>query len=181
MIDLDTQLRDLFKKEEMLAFFDFRLPNGTNAPLAGLCKISKPKTDQKSAHYFSLLFLIDASPAAGWEQIHNIFKQVPWEALEERIPGVDAVLTLPYSRPLGGLYFQEIDIFFKTGSVLSKSNISSCLVPAVAQLCGCQHGEIVFWDNIPQHPALPTAASTPKNCEGETAPFTVRMRRRLGI
>jgi len=179
MIDLEMQLRDLFHKEEMLAFFDLQFPNGANPPLEGLCKISKPKTDRKAAHYFSLLFLIDASPAAGWEQIHDIFSRVPWEALTERIPGVDVVLTLPYSRPLGGLYFHEIDIFFQTGSVLSKGNISSRLVPAVAQMCGCQTGEIVFWDNVPP-PLPPTTTNTPKKCEEDAVPLVVRMRRWLG-
>ena len=181
MIDFDTQLQDLFNKEEMLAFFDFQFPGGTNPPLTGLCKISKPKTDEKSAHYFSLLFLVDASSAAGWDRIDEIFKQVPWETLAERLPGVDAVLTLPYSQPVGGLYLQEIDIFFQKGSVVSKGNISSRLVPAVAWVCGCQAGKIVFWSNTPPPRQPEAAAGAPRISEEDALPFVPRLRRWLGI
>ncbi len=181
MIDLDTELRNLFHKEQVLAFFDLQLPNGADPPLTGVCSISKPKTDQKAAHYFSLLFLIDTSPTAGWERIHEIFKQVPWELLAQRIPGVETVLSLPHLRPGGESYCQEIDIFLQTGSVLSKGYVRSRLVPAVTQLCGCQPGEIVFWDKTARVPPPAKNSSALVNCEQDALPFSERVRRWLGI
>jgi hypothetical protein len=179
-IDLDKELRDLFRKEEMLAFFNFQFPNGANEPLTGFCNISRPRTDRKAAHYFSLLFVVDTSPAAGWEQIDHIFNKVPWEALKQRVAGVDAVLTLPYSRPVGELYIQEIDVYLQTGRVLSKVDIVSRLLPAVTQLCGCQPGDVVFCDDASRPPQPATITGSPENSEKDALPLMTRMRRWLG-
>ncbi len=180
-IDLDTELRDLLNKEQILAFFDLQFPNGEDPPVTGLCSISRPKTDEKAANYFALLFLIDTSPTMGWEQIHDMFKGVPWEKLSQQIPGIDTVLALPNSRQAGDVYCREIDIFLEGRRVLSRGYVRSFLVPAVTRLCGCRAGDIVFWDKAAQAPRPASSAVTQEKCDQDDLPLVAKVRRWLRV
>jgi hypothetical protein len=159
MIDLDTQLRELFKKEDMYAFFDFILPCGIGLTTSGLCKISKPKGDQRKTSYFSLLFLIDSPSEAAWNYIHAEFQRIPWNFLSDRLSGVDAVLAIPYPQSTHGLCFKEIDIYLKEGTLLSRTFLENILIPAVVGQMGCQAGETVFWEDLPAKPAKPSQST----------------------
>lgn len=148
MIDVNQQLINLFSKEEMLAFFDFRLHLGGNEPVSGLCKISKPKSTAEEAQYLSLLFLIDTPSEAIRQEVDAFAKNIGWDSFRREMPGVETVLPIPTRHQGTGIYFKETDIYLKSEVVVSKAYVASKLCPAISMVVGLRPGELVFWDDL---------------------------------
>ncbi len=150
MIDLDRQLRELFKKERMLAFFDFRVSLGGAEPLSGLCKISQPKGGSPQPQYLSLLFLIDTPNATDWQQVGDYTGHLNWDAFLRELPGVETVLPLPHLHRGTGIYFKEVDIYLNSAEQITKPYVLSKLYPAILRVMKLTGGEVVFWDDVPE-------------------------------
>ncbi len=150
MIDINRQLLDLFNKEKMLAFFDFRLNLGGDEPVSGLCKISRPKGTEGPAQYISLLFLIDTPSEEIWHQVDGIAGKIGWQNFTEAMPGVQTVLPIPAGQQGTGIYFKETDLYLKSDVVVSKAYVASKLCPAISNIVGLTAGELVFWDDLPE-------------------------------
>jgi hypothetical protein len=180
MLDLDHQLLELFKKEEIYAFCDFHLLLADGETATGLCKISKPKAGKQQSQYFSLFFLIDSPTEAIWEKIDTVFHLILWNRLADRLPGVDAVLAIPHSHSIGGLYFQEIDVYLTKGEYLSKSYLSATLIPEVVSLIGCRRGELVFWEDRSSSTSATIPPGTVRPSETDRM-LTQRLREFLGV
>ncbi len=150
MIDLDRQLVELFKKEQMLAFFDFRVPLADAEPLSGLCKISQPKGGGQQPQYLSLLFLIDTPSAMAWQQVDKYAGHLEWDGFRHELPGVETVLSIPHLHRGSGFYFKEVDIYLKGTATLSKHYVLNKLYPAIMKVMRLTGGEVVFWDDVPE-------------------------------
>jgi hypothetical protein len=150
MIDVNQQLIDLFNKEKMLAFFDFRLNLGGNEPVSGLCKISRPKGTGEQAQYISLLFLIDTPNDAVWQEVDAFARNIDWRTFRGEMPGVQTVLPIPTRHQGAGIYFKETDIYLNSEVVVSKAYVASKLCPAISRVIGLRAGELVFWDDLPE-------------------------------
>jgi hypothetical protein len=150
MIDLKEQLLDLFKKEQMLAFFDFQLRLGGNEPLSGLCKISRPKGSGEQGQYISLLLLIDTPNETVWRQVDTFTNAIGWNAFRGEMPGVQTVLPIPNFHRGAGMYFKEADIYLDGDVVVSKGYVSTKLYPAILRVIGLKGGELVYWENVPE-------------------------------
>jgi len=150
MIDVNQQLIDLFNKEKMLAFFDFRLNLSGNVPVSGLCKISQPKSTAERAQYLSMLFLIDTPNEAVWQQVEAFARNIGWNSFLREMPGVQTVLPIPTRHQGTGIYFKETDIFLEPDVVVSKAYVASKLYPAISKIIGLRAGELVFWDDLPE-------------------------------
>jgi hypothetical protein len=150
MIDVNRQLIDLFNKEKMLAFFDFRLHLGGNEPVSGLCKISRPKGTGEQAQYLSLLFLIDTPNEVILEEVDAFARNIGWNTFQGAMPGVQTVLPIPTRHQGSGIYFKETDIFLNNDVVVSKAYVASKLYPAISRVIGLRAGELVFWDDLPE-------------------------------
>ena len=150
MIDLDRQLLDLFKKERMLAFFDFRVHLGDAEPLSGLCKISQPKGGSQQPQYLSLLFLIDTPDDTAWQQVDAYTEHLDWNAFMRELPGVVTVLPIPHLHRGAGIYFKEVDIYLDSSVTIAKPYVMSTLYPAILRVVGLTGGEVVFWDVVPE-------------------------------
>jgi hypothetical protein len=150
MIDLNQQLIDLFKKEEMLAFFDFRLSFGGNEPVSGLCKISRPKGTDQHTQYISLLFLIDTPNRSVWEHVHTYVDKIGWNAIKTELPGIETVLSIPHLHHGTGIYFKETAIYLSRDAVVSKYYVSNKLYPAILRIMGLGAGELIFWEDLPE-------------------------------
>lgn len=150
MIDLDRQLLELFKKERMLAFFDFRVHPGGAEPLSGLCKISQPKGGSRQSQYLSLLFLIDTPNATDWQQVDDYTGHLNWDALMRELPGVVTVLPLPNLHRGTGIYFKEVDVYLNITETIVKHYVLNKLYPAILRVMKLTGGEVVFWDDVPE-------------------------------
>lgn len=150
MIDLDRQLLELFKKERMLAFFDFRVQLGDAEPLSGLCKISQPKGSSRQSQYLSLLFLFDTPQAADWQQVDDSIGRLDWNAFLSELAGVVTVLAIPPLHRGTMIYFKEVDIYLDSGVAIGKRYVINELYPAILKVMKLTGGEVVFWDGVPE-------------------------------
>ncbi len=150
MIDLDRQLLELFNKERMLAFFDFRVRLGDAEPLSGLCKISQPKGGGQQSQYLSLLFLIDTPDESAWHRVDAYTEHLGWDAFMRELPGVVTVLPIPHLHRGAGIYFKEVDIYVDSSVTIAKHYVMDKLYPAILRVAGLTGGEVVFWDVVPE-------------------------------
>jgi hypothetical protein len=150
MIDLKKQLTDLFNKEHMLGFFDFRFSPGGSEPLSGLCKISRPKGSDERGQYVSLLFLIDTPNESLWRQVDAFTNAVDWNGFRARMPGVQTVLPIPTQHCGAEICFKELDIYLDNSVVVSKAFVMTKLYPAITHVMGLKAGELVYWDDLPE-------------------------------
>jgi hypothetical protein len=149
-IDLYREFIDVFHKEEMLAFFDFRAEAGAAGPLSGLCKISRPKPGKADSRYLSLLFIVETPDEKAWKEAETRFGEIDWEGLRDRFPEFESALSIPFTlREFTGNYFQEIDIYLKDTTVISRSFIVGTLCPSVFSVAGITAGDPVFREDLP--------------------------------
>lgn len=152
VIDLDKQLRDLLKKEETMAFFDFELKAGTDASVSGVCKISKPKKGQSKSKYLAVLFIMDTPNEVARKKISAVFNSINWDMLKMRMPGFKSAFPIPYMTLSSEIYFMETDIYLANEIVPDQAYISSKLFPALTSVMGMKAGELVFWEESDPKP-----------------------------
>jgi hypothetical protein len=149
-IDLYREFIDVFRKEEMLAFFDFQAESGGIGPLTGLCKISRPKAGKADSRYLSLLFIIETPDEEAWKAAEARFGRIAWDGLRDRFPEFESALSIPFTlQEFSGNYFQEIDIYLKDTARVSRSFILGTLCPSVFSVAGLTAGEPVFREDLP--------------------------------
>lgn len=149
-IDLRQQFIEVFNREEMLAFFDFRAKTGLDGFATGLCKISKPKEGASNTHYFSLLFIIETPDEETWHTVDTWFSSIDWDTLRNCLPEFESVLSIPFAlQQFTGNFFQEIDIYVREETPPSRSFILGALFPAVRTTSGIEAGEPIFWEDLP--------------------------------
>ena len=149
-IDLYREFIDVFHKEEMLAFFDFRDETNADGPMSGLCKISRPKPGKADSRYLSLLFIVETADEKAWREAEARFGAIDWDALRDRFPEFESALSIPFTlREFTGNYFQEVDIYLKNNAVVSRSFIVGTLCPSVFSVAGITAGEPVFREDLP--------------------------------
>lgn len=149
-IDLYREFIDVFRKEEMLAFFDFQADAGDVGPLSGLCKISRPKPGKADSRYLSLLFIIETPDEKVWKEAEARFGKIEWDGLQDRLPEFESALSIPFTlKEFSGDYFLEIDIYLKDTAVISRSFILGTLCPSVFSVAGLTAGEPVFREDLP--------------------------------
>lgn len=149
-IDLYREFIDVFRKEEMLAFFDFQAESRKSGTLSGLCKISRPKPGTGGSRYLSLLFIIETPDETAWKEAEERFGAIAWDGLQDRFPEFESALSIPFTlREFTGNYFQEIDIYLKDFSAVSRSFITGTFCPAVFSVAAITAGEPVFREDLP--------------------------------
>jgi hypothetical protein len=166
-IDLYRQFIDEFHKEEMLAFFDFQADTEHNGTLSGLCKVSRPKPGKSDSRYLSLLFIIETPDEQAWKEAQTRFGRIPWDGLQGRFPEFESALSIPFTlREFTGNHFQEVDIYLKEGTLISRSFILGTLCPSVFSVAGIRAGEPVFREDLPDSCKDPERAIQENNAPG---------------
>lgn len=148
IIDLDEELLNLLKKEEMFAFFDFNLNLPEGGTASGLCKVSRPKSADSGTYYISLLFLIDADEPAMSRAIDERINKIKWEDLSRSVHEIKSILPMPYLSVRAGIYAREIDIYL-TVNELTRAFVTG-FHPLLAQSMGLNAEAPVFWDDMPR-------------------------------
>jgi hypothetical protein len=151
-IDIDGELRDLVASEEVLAYFDFVLPLGTDAAgqIEGLCKVSRPRERNSRSTYLSLFFIVDAHDEASRRAIDTHIGRADWSA---SVPGVDCVLAIPHRDATAGLFLKEVDVYLDGSHPPTASFVRDVLQPAIARATGVRPGEVTAWEESPQSEA----------------------------
>lgn len=155
-IDLHQELVDVFQKEQMLAFFDFKLNvDGTGAPASGLCRISKPKDGNSASKYFSLLFIIDTPDETVRESADRKIAGIQWDHLKTALSGAVAVLPLPQLNSTADILLKEADVYVRSIKEPVRLFVLRELYPAIVKVTGIEGGELVFWDDFSDVPRIP--------------------------
>jgi len=149
-IDLYREFIEVFRREEMLALFDFKAADGDGGALSGLCKVSRPKAGKSDSRYISLLFIIEAPDEKALREARARFDAIDWELLGDRLPEFESVLSIPFTlREFTGSHFREIDIYLKDRCAISRRFIVDALCPTVCSVAGIRGGEPVFREDLP--------------------------------
>lgn len=159
-VDLYREFIEVFRREEMLALFDFQAETGNGGHLTGLCKISRPKGGRSDSRYVSLLFIIETPDEQALKEARTRFDAVNWELLADRLPEFESVLSIPFAlREFTGSHFREIDIYLKERGAVSRRFIANALCPAVCSVAGLRGGEPVFREELPDAAREPASVN----------------------
>jgi hypothetical protein len=150
VIDLDQELLSAFNKEEMLAFFDFKMTIGVDTVVSGLCKISEPKAHRDRPTYFCLFFVIDVPDNDSRGLIDTRVDKIKWEHVRRYLPDVTDVLSMPSANYTRGTCFKEVEIYVTGDERSLKSYIAEKLFPAIVDVAGLDAGSLVFWADLPE-------------------------------
>jgi len=170
-IDLEKQLRELLKREETMAFFDFELRAGTAGAVSGVCKISKPREGQSKSKYLALLFIMDTLNAEDRKKISAVFNDINWDLFRESMPGFKNAFPIPYMTLNSEIYFMETDIYLQKDVAPDQAYVSGTLFPALISVTGMKAGELVFWEDSDQKPQTAPPPAEPSLIEKVRAIF----------
>ncbi len=159
-IDIIQEFVDLYKREEMLAFFEFRIggPNGT----AGLCRISKQKGGATGPRYLSLTFMVDAPDERSRAAAETALNRIKDAAMQAALPAVSAVVPIPVMIHGAENYVRQVDVMLREATEIGKPFVKERLLPVVLRLTGMTAGAVEWWDE-----AAPTGAAA----AGERTPL----------
>lgn len=144
-VDLLREFVDLYDREEMLAFFEFRLERAGAGEIDGLCRISKPKDGRSNLYYLSLGFVVDTPDEATRDFVDAALAKLDGDALRSAVPNVVEVLPVT-AMPTGPeSYVRQADILFDDSSPADEAAVLALLVPALARITGLQPRELVRW------------------------------------
>lgn len=144
-VDLLREFVDLYSREEMLAFFEFRLALPGGGEIEGLCRISQPKDGRSNLYYLSLGFVADTPDEVSRTSVDTALSRLDGDALRSAVPSVVEVLPVT-SMPTGSESFvRQADILFDEESATDPATTLAALVPAVAQITGIHASELVWW------------------------------------
>jgi hypothetical protein len=145
-VDLLREFVDLYSREEMLAFFEFRLRRPGGPEVEGLCRISQPKDGRSNLNYLSLGFVADMPDESARALIDTALAQLTGDALRSAMPGVIEVLPLT-AMPAGPeSYVRQADILLDDEALLDTRATLTQLVPALTRLTGLDARELVWWN-----------------------------------
>jgi len=152
-IDIIQEFVDLYKQEEMLAFFEFRVggPQGS----AGLCRISKQKGDAGGVRYLSLSFMVDAPDEQSRATADSALNRIEDHALQAAVSEVAAVVPIPVMIHGGENYVRQVDLMLREPVEADKSFVAGRLLPAVLRLSGITASPIEWWGETAPAKAAP--------------------------
>lgn len=144
-VDLVREFVDLYDREEMLAFFEFRLEKPGGAEIEGICRISRPKDGRSNLSYLSLGFVADAPDEETRSWLDEKLGRIDGDTLRAAVPFVAEVLPMNVMATSPESYIRQADILFGEETPEDSRAILSMLVPAVAAIADFHARELVWW------------------------------------
>lgn len=142
-IDIMQEFVDLYGKEEMLAFFDFSIERPGMQAIAGLCRISRPKSSGAKMQYLSLTFVVDTPDESARDAVAAVLERIDADRLRRAVTGVSEVVSMPSMGGTAQTYVAQADILLDT--VPDKQFIALRLLPAIRSLMQVKPTEVVWW------------------------------------
>ena len=142
-IDIMQEFVDLYGKEEMLAFFDFTLARPGKEAIAGLCRISRPKSSSAKMQYLSLTFVADAPDEDARDAVAAALERIDGDSLRRAVAEVSEVVSMPGMGDASQTYVAQADILLDTAP--DKQFIALRLLPAIRRLMQVKPSEVVWW------------------------------------
>jgi hypothetical protein len=140
-IDIIQEFVDLYKHEQMLAFFEFHVGD-----VAGLCRISKPKSEAPGTRYLSLTFMADAPDERTRAAVDEVLDRINDEAFQNALPPVAAVVPVPNMITGAENYVRQVDLMLKAYVAPGQPFIAERLIPVLVKLTGIDVGAVEWWE-----------------------------------
>lgn len=156
-IDLMQDLTRLYQREEMLAFFDFHIAHPGRDPVAGLCRISRPKDAATKVRYLSLTFVVDTPDEAARDTALAALDRIAPEPIRRALPEIREVLPVPSLSGADESLVTQIDLLVQTDP--ARAFIAGQLVPAIGRLAGLEVSDFVWWEAPKAPPTSPPEAA----------------------
>lgn len=153
-IDIIQEFVDLYKHEEMLAFFEFHVESVE--PVAGLCRVSKPKSGAPGMRYLSLTFMVDAPDERSRAAVDGVLDRIDDDAFQTALPPVAAVVPVPNMIRGAENYIRQVDLLLKESVDPGRPFVAERLIPVLIKLTGIRAGAVEWWD--PTVPSSRTSA-----------------------
>jgi hypothetical protein len=145
-VDVLREFVDLYSREEMLAFFEFRLGRPGGPDIEGLCRISQPKDGRSNLYYLSLGFVADMPDDAARVLVDAALSRLTGDALRSAVPGVIEVLPVT-AMPAGPeSYVRQADILLDDDALRDTRGTLASLLPALSAIVGFEARELVWWN-----------------------------------
>lgn len=148
IVDLDKELLNMFDKEEMFAFFNFEVSTPSEKIVAGLCKVTKPKTGEAQSVYFSLLFILDIPDNDTWREVDTLMNSLQWGNFERHSEKIEYVLPMASRSLSTGNYFKEVCIYLTGMNDLTKQYIFNKVYSVLPAVTNFKTGDLTFWDDL---------------------------------
>ena len=149
-IDIMQEFVDLYGKEEMLAFFDFSIERPGKEAIAGLCRISRPKSSGAKMQYLSLTFVVDTPDEDAHDAVGTVLERIDADSLRRAVAEVSEVVSMPGIGTASQTYVAQADILLDTAP--DQQFIALRLLPAIRRLMQVKPTEVVWW----AEPATPS-------------------------
>ncbi|HVO23649.1 MAG TPA: hypothetical protein VMW56_08480 [Candidatus Margulisiibacteriota bacterium] len=142
-IDIMQEFVDLYGKEEMLAFFDFSIERPGSGAIAGLCRISRPKSSGAKMQYLSLTFVADTPDEQARRAVATVLERIDADGLRRAVAEVSEVVCMPGMGDAAQTYVAQTDILLDTAP--DEQFITVRLLPAIRRLMQVKPTEVVWW------------------------------------
>lgn len=147
-VDLLREFVDLYSREEMLAFFEFRLPAPGGRDIEGLCRISQPKDGRSNLYYLSLGFVVDLPDESVRPHIDEALSRLSGDALRAAMPAVVEVLPVTAMAAGPESYIRQADVLLDDSALGDPTATLATLVAAVARITGLEPRDLVRWQAL---------------------------------
>ncbi|MCK6555561.1 hypothetical protein L6Q96_13430 [Candidatus Binatia bacterium] len=178
-IDLMQDFTRLYQREEMLAFFDFRIAPPGREAIGGLCRISRPKDAASKVRYLSLTFVVDTPDEAARQAAMTALDRIAPAPLRQTLPEIREVLPVPSLSGSDESLVTQIDLLVHTDP--ARAFIAGQLVPVIGRLAGLEITDFVWWEAPKAPPTSPPKAAAPTSARAAAADVSLvgRLRRFL--
>ena len=173
-IDIEEEIIRIFKREELLAYFDISYDLTDECLLNGLCKISKPKTNSEGMKYLGLLFVFDVLNCKCLQEINRIMQAYEAGGLKRCLKELDFVIVCPsteLSSNNSKICIRQVDLVFPDSFIPGREFLEEDLLPALCATGHLPNVKLEWWPDDAN-----SAYSQPHTTETESLTFFGRLR-----
>jgi hypothetical protein len=145
-IDILQGFVDAYQRETTVAFFEFLVARAQEKPIAGLCRVSKPKQGSARWQYLSLTFTLDAPDEDTRATVDAALAEVAGEEFKAALGAVAEAVLAPQLSPAAENYVRQVDLMLEDGIDAGRQFIAERLLPVLRRVAHLSTGEIVWWN-----------------------------------
>lgn len=145
VINLDEELQELFKKEEVFAMLDFQFVVDEKDTFTGFCVILKSKNKESGLRYLSFIFVIDSPDSVKATKIKNALQNLNFNSLKKNIPELKKEISFTNPESTTKHCYYEVYLYFDESIITAERLLSEKIYKEMKFIQGFKIGELVFW------------------------------------
>ncbi len=146
IINLDEELKELFKREEVFAIFDLQLVIGEGESFTGLCVILKSKFKEAGLRYFSFIFIIDSPDIISSARIKKTLSGIDLHILMNRIPELKKEISFTNPESTARHCYYEVYLYFDDSSISLERLLADRIYQELKGIKEFRIGDLIFYN-----------------------------------